>query len=191
MVIIEIENKISKETILLFDLDGTLIETNYANFLAYNKAIYEEIERNIIYNPNERFTREKLKIKFPSLTVEQVKNIIAKKELFFEEFLPKTKLNKFSFYFVEKYGNTNKNFLVTNSRKNRALSILRYYNLENKFEEIFFRQKNNSRRVNKFKNVISKLNIDPKMFLIFENEQAEILDAIDAGISQKNIIIIK
>lgn len=30
---------ISDDTVLFFDLDGTLIDTDYANYLAYEKAI--------------------------------------------------------------------------------------------------------------------------------------------------------
>jgi len=80
-IIVEIEQKIRKETVLFFDFDGTLVETNYANFLAYNKAINMVLNDNITYNPNERFTREKLIKIFPYLTKTQYENVIEKKEI--------------------------------------------------------------------------------------------------------------
>ena len=135
----EIENKINDGTILFFDFDGTLVETDYSNFLAYNKAINTILDKNILYNPNERFTREKLLLIFPYLTKKQYEKIIEKKEVYFKEFLSKTKLNKIVYGILNKYSRNNITVLVTNSRKDRALLILNYYNLNDKFDYIFYR----------------------------------------------------
>ena len=186
----EIENKINDGTILFFDFDGTLVETDYSNFLAYNKAINTILDKNILYNPNERFTREKLLLIFPYLTKKQYEKIIEKKEVYFKEFLSKTKLNKIVYGILNKYSRNNITVLVTNSRKDRALLILNYYNLNDKFDYIFYRQLNGTEEKNKFKNAISKLNISPKLVLVFENEQSEISNAVDAGIPKENIISI-
>jgi len=186
----DLESKIKRETILFFDLDGTLVETNHANFLSYNKAVNIILNKNISYNPDERFTREKLIITFPYITKAQLDNIIETKEKFYREFLPETKLNKKVYDILNKYSKTNKTILVTNCRNNRALMTLQYYKLEEKFEKLFFRQFDKNRKVNKFKNAISDLNIMPQNIIVFENNQSEILDAIDAGISKENILII-
>ncbi len=184
------ESKIRRETILFFDLDGTLVETDYANFLAYNKAVNIILNRNISYNPDERFTREKLIITFPDITKAQLDNIIQTKEKFYKDFLPETNLNKNAYDILNKYSKTNKTILVTNCRKNRALIILQHYNLEEKFEKLFFRKFDKDKKINKFKNAISNLNIMPQTIIVFENDQTEILNAIYAGIPKENIIII-
>ncbi len=47
---------IKKDTVLFFDMDGTLVDTDYANFLAYQQAISEIVESdlNIEYDSNFR-----------------------------------------------------------------------------------------------------------------------------------------
>jgi FMN phosphatase YigB (HAD superfamily) len=187
-----LELKIRKETILFFDLDGTLVETDYANFLAYSMAINMILNKNINYNPNERFTREKLLINFPNITKKQLDNIIEIKEKIYKDFLPKTILNKESYYILNKYSKTNKTVLVTNCRKRRALMILQYYNITKKFDKLFFfRQSNKDKKVNKFKEAISDLNVIPQNIIVIENDESEMLNAIDAGISKDNIILMK
>ncbi len=187
----DFESKIRIETILFFDLDGTLVETDYANFLAYNKAIKSVLNKSIIFNPNERFTREKLFSIFTNLTKTEIVRIIERKEMYYKEYLTETKLNETIYQVLNKYHKTNRTFLVTNCRKNRALLTLRHHNIEDKFEKLFYRQFNKNKKVNKFKNAISDLNITPHKIILFENEQAEILDAIDSGIPPENIITIK
>ena len=56
--------KIKETDILFFDMDGTLVDTDFANFLSYKKAIQSFIptENEIQYNPNERFNRASLKM---------------------------------------------------------------------------------------------------------------------------------
>ncbi len=186
----EIARKIKKGNILFFDLDGTLVETNYANFLAYNKALKLLLNKSIIYNPQERFTREKLSLTFPALTREEIKNIIEKKEIFYEDYVREIKLNTAMYHILNYYHTTNRIFLVTNCRKDRALKILQHYNLYGKFEKIFYQKCDNGKMINKFKHAISYLNIIPETVIVFENEQSEIMNAVDAGIPEENIILI-
>ena len=58
---------IKKDTVLFFDMDGTLVDTDYANFLAYQQAISEIVESdlNIEYDSNFRLNRSSLKIFVP------------------------------------------------------------------------------------------------------------------------------
>ena len=58
---------ISSKNIFLCDLDGTLIETDYANYLSYMQALEEETgqKHDIPFNPRKRFNREELKVKIP------------------------------------------------------------------------------------------------------------------------------
>ena len=61
---------IKKDTVLFFDMDGTLVDTDYANFLAYQQAISEIVESdlNIEYDSNFRLNRSSLKIFVPFLS---------------------------------------------------------------------------------------------------------------------------
>ena len=91
---------------------------------------------------------------------------------------------------LNKYCKTNRTFLVTNSRQNRADLLLRHYGLKEKFERIYYRQLKKNKRVNKYQNLISELNVSPNKIIVFENEAIEIKDAIKAGIPKENIILI-
>lgn len=183
--------KINRDSVLLFDMDGTLIDTDFANFLSYKKAIQSvfQTDKEIQYSPNERFNRAQLKKIAPNLTEKELEKIIKLKEENYKENLTQTKLNRSVADILIQYSKTNKTVLVTNCREDRALITLNYHNLTNKFSNIFFRQiSENGNRINKYQNAIKRLSLSVKTVIIFENEKAEIDDAILAGILINNII---
>ena len=69
----ELDQRINSETVLFFDMDGVLIDTNYANYLSYKMAIHKIIHADISYNPNERFNRGVLKKMIPISLKENMK----------------------------------------------------------------------------------------------------------------------
>ena len=87
--------RIDKQHVLFFDMDGTLIDTNYANYLSYTQAIQQVLktESDISYAPDIRFTRMHLKKIFPSLEKAEYEKIIQLKNNFYTEQLSKTELN--------------------------------------------------------------------------------------------------
>jgi FMN phosphatase YigB (HAD superfamily) len=79
---------ITSDKILFFDMDGTLVDTNLANFSAYKKAINYVIKDNkLVYNHPVRFNRSILRTTFPNLTEKEIEKIIQLKESFYNEFL--------------------------------------------------------------------------------------------------------
>jgi beta-phosphoglucomutase-like phosphatase (HAD superfamily) len=181
-----IDNKISKDTVLFFDMDGTLVDTNYANFLAYKKAIQSVTTSNydLTYNPDRRFNRSNLKTAVPNLTKDEYEKIIREKEEYYNDFLHETKLNKETADILFKYSKTNKTVLVSNCRKDRAMTTLKHFGLADKFSDIFCREfGENDKKINKFQNAISKLGVPPNFVIAYENEESEIADAQKAGIS--------
>jgi len=186
------DTKITTDKILFFDMDGTLIDTNLANFLSYMAAINSITKSapNIIYHPDKRFSRSNLKNAIPNLSRIEFEQIIQAKEEYYNDFLPENKLIKETSDILFKYYRTNKTILVTNCRKNRAMITLKYFGIEDKFSNIFCREfcKKN-KKVNKFHNAIIKLGITPNLIIAFENEESEIADAMEAGIKIINPII--
>ncbi|WP_423819679.1 HAD hydrolase-like protein [Salinimicrobium sp. TIG7-5_MAKvit] len=183
--------KIKESDILLFDMDGTLIDTDYANFLSYKKALKPVIGINneILFNSNERFTRTSLKSAVPDLTETEYEKIIQKKEVYYKEYLSETKLNESVVDILLKYFKTNQTVLVTNCRKDRALMTLKHHKLKEKFNHILFRNaSDNGQHINKYLNAITKLNLSTQKVIVFENERTEIEDAILAGIPINKII---
>jgi beta-phosphoglucomutase-like phosphatase (HAD superfamily) len=176
---------ISDATVLFFDLDGTLVDTDYANFLAYRKAVdcVTKSVHDIVYDADRRFNRTVLKNALPNLTKEEYQLIISQKEKCYVDYLPETKLITETAEILYKYATSNTIVLVTNCRKDRALATLNYHNLTDKCKHLFFRRLGeNGVKINKFQNAIQSLGIPPELIIAFENEVAEIADAKQAGI---------
>jgi len=189
-----VTQKIDDKSILFFDLDGTLVDTDCANFLSYRKAIQKiaKIDIGMFYNFDKRINRSDLKNVISNLSDMECEKIIQEKERFYKNFLPETKLNKVIVELLLKYSETNKTVLVSNCRQNRALMILNYFGLTDKFNWIFCRQfSRNGEKINKYENAISCLNVSPNSIIVFENEKTEVSDAINAGIPNNNILIFK
>lgn len=181
----DLDSKITTDTILFFDMDGTLVDTNLANFLAYKRAILSVTKSNqdLTYNSEKRFNRSILKNVVPNLTDKEYDRIIQEKETYYNDFLNETKLNAEIADILSKYSATNKTVLVTNCRKDRAMTTLKHFGLDDKFSYIFCREfDDNGKKINKFQNAILKLGVPPNLVIAFENEESEIADAQKAGI---------
>ena len=179
--------RIDKQHVLFFDMDGTLIDTNYANYLSYTQAIQQVLktESDISYAPDIRFTRMHLKKIFPSLEKAEYEKIIQLKNNFYTEQLSKTELNVAIVQILKKYSKTNTTVLVTNCREDRAVLTLKYQGLFNDFDHKFYRNQHN-----KYEYALASLGMSPVSVFVFENEKTEIENAVSAGIPCENIIYV-
>jgi len=185
--IIEIEKLIKEKTVIFFDMDETLISTNYANYLSYKSAI-NDIIGYIPIETNNRFTRKRLKEIIPNISNKQYNAIIKRKNLLYKDYISETKIIQPIVDILNRYTTTHKTILVTNSRKERALQTLEYHNLTNKFDQFIFKDSNtdnSSYKNNKYLKAISNINISSNKFIIaFDNEEIEIKNAQKAGIKK-------
>lgn len=185
----EIINKVINKNLLIFDLDGTLVNTDEVNLLAYKFAIQKiaNLDLALLHENEERFTREKLYSIIPNLQSQEYEKIIEMKNSVYENYLHKSKVNNFVLKIIDKFSKTNKIILATNSHKDRANMVLRYHSLINLFDNIFYKE-DYKKQINKFEHVFSYLNIyDPSLALIFEDDVNEVLKAKLLGIPDKNI----
>jgi beta-phosphoglucomutase-like phosphatase (HAD superfamily) len=175
---------------LVFDLDGTLVNTDLANFLSYEAAISKIFsgKLKITFNPIKRTTRETIKNEFPALSIDNINNIVMEKELIFHKYLTKTVLNS-DVASILKRSNGKINILATNSRKNRAEMLLKHHGLTNKFVHILCRdsETQSDKYVDLRKFMPSKI----KSLIIFEDDYKEINRAISAGIHPDLIINVR
>lgn len=173
-------------------MDGTLVDTNHANFLAYKKAVESVLQTNtnLVYNPEIRFNRSVLKASFPHLTDKELEKVIQIKESLYDEFLNVTTLIDENVAVLLKYSKSNQTYLVTNCRKDRALKTLNHFGLTDKFTNIFYRTfDDDNKKVNKYENALSKLGVPANIVIAFENEEIEIENAKSVGIKIINPVI--
>ncbi len=167
--------------VILTDLDGTLIDTDQANNLAYRKAID-------YYNPDfqiplmKRITKDILD---NYCTDEVLANKIEKLKIQYNsKYLDYTYLNKELFNVL----NSNKEYirtsLVTKASPERATLLLKHHNCAKLFDGVFFCKHIG----NKYRHALKEVSICSKKVLVFEDDQDEIRHANEAGIPKKNII---
>jgi len=188
--VIRLTEKLLKEkTYLLFDLDGTIIDTDKANFLSYQEAIknVKNIDLKSIYNDNKRFTREKLNLIIPNLTIQEFEKIVKLKTNIFKANLKYTVVNTYILEIINRFSKTNKIILATNSHKIKADLLLNYYNIFNLFDKKYYKE-SYVNQDNKYQYIINNLNIKLNDMIIFEDNNNEIYKAIELGVPIENII---
>ncbi len=187
----QLEKIIKADSVLLFDMDGTLINTDLANYMSYKQAIQHVIAQDIdiTYNPDERFNRKSLKKILPNLSDSEYARIIELKNEIYIEHLSKTKLNESLLPVLKEYYKSNQIILVTTCRESRAYRTLEYHKIDGYFSHKFYGCKLDGKS-NKYLNALSTLAIPPNNAVVFENEKTEIDAAKSAGIPSENIIYI-
>ncbi|MBE9597992.1 HAD family hydrolase [Pedobacter sp. MC2016-24] len=184
-------SRIKDDSILFFDLDGTLVHTDHANLLSYIKAIQMENPSgtNLTYNPLYRINRTTLNNIIPNLSEDKYQSIVRSKEECYKNFLHETRLNHRVSNILSVYSDITRTVLVTNCREERAKLILNHHGLTDKFDDCFYRGLNKTgNKINKFLNAIDAIGISAEHIIVFENEQSEMDDAVSAGINPSNII---
>lgn len=129
------DSKIKKYKIIFFDLDGTLIDTDYANWLSYKEIVSNEIPNMIL---NFDFEERIDSCFFKCLPKQKLDEIISKKQEVYLQNLNLTKKIQPNVSILEKYSKTKKIILVSNCKKKRGLETLKYHKLDIYFYKMFF-----------------------------------------------------
>lgn len=171
------------------DLDGTLVDTDYANYLSYRRAIIEVTRgTHDVEFSNERLNRESLKKRLPSLTAVQLELIVSLKTKYFIGFVSETRLNTALAHLINQHNGKNTIVLVTCCREMRAVEVLKHHELLGCFTRLIcgeaLPQGGSS---NKYKNAISIMEASQDAVYIFENDNIGVEQAVLAGVSRKNI----
>ena len=172
-----------------FDLDGTLVDTYEADYLAYKDAIKTvkgvEIEYSDFKKTHGLELRDKLKSIFGTTNEDEIKQIAQEKKNVYSKYLHTTKDNKLLIDFLKNFSNFHTTVLVTTAKKENALKVLNKYNLEDVFDYCVFGEdieepKPSPRAYTK---ALEATNLKASEVIAFEDSDSGVKSAEAAGIA--------
>ena len=178
--------KTQSADILVVDLDGTLVDTNQANLLAYQAATLEVTGKALPVQPIhcDRLTRNRLREVLDDLPTDLLGAIVQRKEVIYSRFLHVTELNTKLYQFLQACQDKIL-VLATNARQARAEQLLHQHQLSHLFAECYY---HDEAQPNKFKQIFARFK--GREFIVFENEEAQAKLALAAGADPQNIILV-
>ena len=170
------------------DMDGTLVDTDYANFLSYRRALIEvTCGAHDVDFTGDRLDREVLKKRFPSLT-SKLDVIVALKAKYFMEFVAETRLNTALAHLISQCCGKNTIVLVTCCREKRAVVVLEHHKLLKCFARLIcWEDLSQGGSSNKYESAIKLMEVSQEAVVIFENDKSCIEEAVLAGGAKKKI----
>jgi HAD superfamily hydrolase (TIGR01509 family) len=177
---------------LLFDLDGTLVDTLWANYNAYNCAL-GEYELSISWEAFQRTNGQDsyvfLQNFFPELSKQEIDTVRKQKAEIYSKFLDTTVPNIELIKLLEHKGNS-KTGLVTNAKARAVQSVLKYHALDSYFDILVTGDMVDNPKPNPEPYHLAKrmLAIPSEQILVYEDSIDGYLSATRAGLS---VIMIK
>lgn len=176
-----------KNKLAIYDLDGTLFNTDNVNYFAYRKALqyygYTIEKEYFVRECNGRHYSEFLpKIISEKSIIDKVHKL--KKELY-HTYLDKAILNVHLFQIIKLIKDEYYTAIVTTASRKNCEEILDYFEVKNLFDNIIAQEDVVNVKPNPegFIKAMKFFNIQPKSTVIYEDSQVGIEAAIKSGAS--------
>lgn len=163
----------------IFDMDGTLFNTNYINYYAYKEAL-EKYNISIDYEYYCNYCNGRHYAAFLSVLVnndkEKMEDIHNIKKEVYSKYLDKVVINKHLFNIIEKFRNDYKIALVTTASKRNTYEILEYTKTINLFDLILTSEDVKKQKPDPegFLLAMNKYQVKPEDCIIFEDSKTGI-----------------
>jgi beta-phosphoglucomutase len=177
-----------------FDLDGTLVDTHRANYLAYKHAIEnvtmrtldQELEVMIRLGESSDVFLVKL---LPGISNDDVLSINKLKKEVYPSYLGESRLNEYLANFLGQMSEHYVTALVTTAKKTNAMSVMKAHNLEKYFNFMIFGDDVVSMkpRPDAYLLALKKSNLEAGDVIAFEDSEKGIIAAEAAGIKTIHI----
>ena len=174
-----------EKAVAVFDLDGTLVETDAANSAAYRDALNGVGVGNVtgLYG---RITAGVIREAVAGISDLEMNESVRQKVEAYCHHLWRTRLgaaaDALNCVLINREA-FNKVVLLTDGAERRAMETLRYHGLAGCFDEIVCNAGVGDKYVNYFKS----FDTDPAACVVWENEEGKIKSAIAAGVKIENI----
>lgn len=173
----------TKKRIAIFDLDGSLVETDEANSAAYDIALAQ----NGMGNIRGLFGRiTSSDVRNLGCSLDCVNSIVKAKVSAYCHELWRTRLGPAADGLrcvIVNHDVFEKVVCLTDSAEQRAVETLRHWSLDGFFDEVVC----NGGRGDKYANYFGDFDSDPAACVVWENEDRQIMSAIAAGVKMEYI----
>ena len=171
--------------VALFDLDGTLVETDAVNSAAYRRVLAREGIKNIDRLAGRISMRSILTSiggisKADACALSRAKSEEYVRLLWNSDLGPAAEALRMVLASREQFS---KVVLLTDGQEQRALETLRYHGLDRCFDEIVC----NAGDGDKYLNYFRSHDANPAVTIVWENDNKEIQSAITAGVKTSNV----
>lgn len=172
-----------------FDLDGTLVNTYQADYLAYRDAIQEVLGINIaeaeFAKTHGQEMHQKLALLAPGTSQVDAKKVAIAKKQHYKKYLHLTEPNGELIAFLAQFAEHHAMVLVSTAKRDNGLRVLRKHNLEQYFSHMIFGDEVTHSKPHPESYLIGlqKTGLKAEQVLAFEDSQAGIASAEAAGIA--------
>ncbi|WP_158437817.1 HAD family hydrolase [Naasia lichenicola] len=172
---------------LLFDLDGTLVDTRESNYLAYRTAFQSagyELDRPTFDGTWGQDSRDFIPALLPGLTTAQIDGIRRRKSEAYAERLEQTVPNTALIGFLRQMAPQLATGLVTTAKESNARAVLAHVGIADTFQVLVFGEdvEKSKPHPEAYEVALRRLGVEPHEAIAFEDSDTGAAAAAAAGI---------